>query len=219
MAQLTVEFIRDTLSDGFYLGVDVLSGVDVDPVCIVVRKGAASTPEYIARIATLTDLAGIPAAPVVAGYNQFYSQEFDLVVPVAGDYIQLVSPPGLWDYLGYVPGTYHEVAAYDPVHKVCEVVPGDEFPAYAGRLSFALFDSGLLPKGSFVSAGAATLDVYGGAWDDELYYRLQTIHTSIEQLQDAINKFVSLQTEAQSLVDNTETYLDEYEGTSTEIYT
>jgi hypothetical protein len=219
MAQLTIEFDRDTLSDSFFLGVDVLSGVDVDPVCIVARRGMANTFEYIARIATLNDFVGIKPAPVADGYNHFYGKEFNTVIPVATDLIQLNEVPSLWTHLGYTPGTYHQVLSYDPAYKVVEVVPGSEFPAYGGRLSFSLYDSGLLSKGSFVQSGAATLDLYSGAWDKEVYYRLQTINTSIEALQNAIDKFVSLQTEAQSLVDTTETYLDEYEGSSTEIYT
>lgn len=219
MAQLTVQFVRDTLADAFYLGVDVLGSLDVDPVCLVARNGFRNSTESLTRFATLTDLMGIPAAPVVDGYNHLFNLDFNVTVPVATDIIILDEVPALWEYLGYVPGTQHVVSSYDATYRVAKVVPGDEFPAYGSRLSFTLYDAGLIPKGSFVSAGAATLDVYDGTWDDEPYYRLRTIHTSIAELVNAINKFISLQTEAQSLVDNTETYLDEYAGTSTEVYT
>lgn len=219
MAQLSIEFTRDTLADAFYLGVDVLSGVDVDPVCLVVTNGFRNHVERLTRIATLNDLTGIPDAPVVSGYNHFFESGFSTLTPVATDLIVLNEVPSLWTYLGYVPGTQHEVDSFDPAYDVAKVVIGDEFPAYGGRLSFTLYDSGLTPKGVFNGSGAATLDVYDGSWDEQPYYRMQSIHASIPDLATAINKFISLQTEAQSLVDNTETYLDEYAGTSTEIYT
>jgi len=219
MAQLTIEFTRDTLADAFYLGVDVLSGVDVDPVCIVARSGFQGELESISRVGTLIDLTGVPAAPVVDGYNHFYEEAFGTTVPVATDLIVLNEIPSLWTFLGYVPGTQHEVSSFDAAYNVVKVVPGDEFPAFGGRLSFTLYDSSLVPRGVFNGSGAATLDVYDGTWDDQVYYRLRTIHSSVDSLSSAINKFVSLQTQAQSLVDSTETYLDEFAGTSTEIYT
>lgn len=218
MAQLTIQFVRDTLADGFYLKVDVLGGVDIDPKCVVARIGREGSLESISRIGTLTDLAGLSVAPV-GGYTHFQDAGLATVSPVAGDFIQLNAIPSLWTYLGYVPGTYHEVQSWDPVYNAMEVVPADVFPAFGGQLSYTLYDSLFVAKGTFVSSGFACLNVFSSSWDSEIYYRLQVIDSAISELQNAINKFVSLQTEAQSLVDTTELYLDEYEGSSTEIYT
>jgi len=218
MAQLTIQFVRNTLADGFYLRVDVLSSIDIDPKCVVARIGREGSPESISRIGTLTDLAGLNAAPV-GGYTHFQGAGLAATPPVAGDFIQLNSIPSLWTYLGYSPGTYHEVQSWDPGYNVVEVVPVDVFPAFGGQLSYTLYDSSYVAKGTFVSSGFACLNVFNSSWDSEIYYRLRTIDSAIPELYNAINKFVALQTEAQSLVDSTGLYLDEYGGSSTEVYT
>lgn len=215
MAQLTIEFTRDTLSEGFYLGVDVLSGIDVDPFCLVATIGRANSAETLARVATLNDLVGIPEAPS-GGYAYLQDPSLSAIVPVATDRIQLNAVPALWEYLGYTPGTIHEVLSWNAPYTAVEVTP--EFPAFGGALSYTLYDSGMLPRGTFDQSGAAILNILSSSWDDEIYYRFRTLSTSIKELGNAINKLLSLQTQAQSLVDNTEKYLDEYGGTSTEVY-
>lgn len=216
MAELTIEYIRDTLSDGFYLGTNVLGAVDIDTKCLVARKGTGSTEEYISRIATLPDLEGIEEAPA-GGYERLQESGFSGVTPSVGDQVVLHSVPSLWNYLGYVAGTFHDVTAWDPVSKTVRVNP--VFPAYHKGLSFSLYSSGLSLKGSFTDSAASCLDIFGLAWADRMYYRLDSYDAQFDTLEAAINKYVSLKTQAQSLVDSTETYLDEYEGTDTEIYT
>jgi len=215
MAELTIEYVRDTLANGFYLGTSVLGSVDIDTKCLVIRKGTADTEEYIARVATLTDLAGIEEAPA-GGYDWIQEPGFASVTPAVGDIVVIHAAPALWDYLGYAP-VPRTVTAWDMAYNAVCVTPA--FPAYAKNLSLTLYDSGFLTKGIFTDSAAACLDIFNPSWLSRTYYRAASYDAHLDTLEAAINKYVVLQSEAQSLVDATETYLDEYEGTDTETYT
>lgn len=215
MAQLTIQYTRDVLSAGYYLGVDVLSGVDIDPVCVVASVGRGGSPEQIARIATLNDFVDIQEAPS-AGYVIFYDPTLFTFAVAATDIIVLSHVPPLWTRLGYAGSTQHTVSSTDPSTDSVVVTPA--FPAYADGLSYVLYDSGMVLKATILSSGTA-MSAIGSSWDAEIYYRMQTINSAIAELQGAINTYSALQSEAQSLVDSTEQYLEEYSGTDTEIYT
>jgi hypothetical protein len=222
MASLTLAFDRDTLSEGFYLETEVTAATDIDLSCLVAVKGTASTPETIVRIATLEDLAGIAEAPA-GGYLHLWDPAFAGAAPIVTDIVRVTSVPAMWtEKLGYVLGD-HVVDDVDILaNRWVRVSAVSPFPSYGTGISFKIYNATLTTlKYTGVMTGTATRDLYTdpAAWNPRTHYRMPTSYSVFSALETAINKLISLRTQAQSLVDNTALYLDSYDGSGPETFT
>lgn len=220
MAELQITFIRNTLSDGFYLGTEVIAATDIVEECLVATVGREGNSEYLARVATLNDFDGIDLA-TSEEYQWLRDDALYPLHPLVTDTVVFTAVPTLWtERLGYTLGTVHAITAVTagpaPQDVVLQLSPA--LPAFGEEVSFSLYRGGF-PVYTGTATGTVACHPHTAIWEGEVYYRKKVLHTSIPNLVTAINKFVAIQTEAQSLVDNTERYLDEYAGTDTEVYT
>lgn len=221
-AQLKITYTKVASSPDYAMRTlidSVESTPDVVDSCLVVRKGGSGADEYLARIATLTDLQPTPLSSLPSSVERFSSLALLSLLPGGlqnGDLIRIYNIPFMWNYFfGESNGSVAREVVDD--NDPFDVVVDPVFPTFGRNLSFSVTRAG------YVIVGQTTLPTDGLANRDfssfpgELYFLTNEHYDQWASIDDADNKFYTLRGEAQALV--TALNVDTYTGTIEELYT
>ena len=215
MPELTIEYEKDVLTNGYYMKTEVISAVPSSiEKCLVLRKPNTSDSESLVRVATLVDLEALPLAGALV---HFTAPNIGNRGAGDGDTLRISVLPPEWVKAELVAPLDFEIDSIVDVNTV-KILVGVPFPLYyrGDDITWELrIGSG--PVGELIHAqvGGETLREQD---PDDLYYLTSEYVDVYPDLGAAVNAQQSLDAQAQSLVDASNLDEDSFSGTDTEVY-
>lgn len=212
MAQLTIEYDKDVLTNGYYIKTKVLSA---DPAsiqsCLVVRKPSSADGETLVRVATLVDLEALPSAE---GLLFFTAIDIGTHGAVEDSILRFTTLPPEWVKAGLSPDLDYTIDSIPDVNTV--KIKLGVFPHYyrGDLIAWELRTAGdvLITNGS----GGETIRDQP---TEDMYYRTTEYIDVYPDLNAATNAQASFDSQAQSLVDDSTLGAESFSGTEEKVYT
>lgn len=215
MAKMNVEYKREVLDDGYFLGVTVLSYPDTDPAGKLEESLVVNTAdEDIARFSTLTDLEDLSVGPGLL----WFQADVYTGTPQTSDTLVFETVPGSWEELGFSAPLSFSISTVTGSLFALEV--STPFPCgFTGNVTFHILDG----VGPTVRVATATTRVTIRRYDqnssgNDPYVRVASAAKLFTSITEATNKYAALRAEAASLIDATDLEEESFTGTITEEY-
>jgi len=218
---MNVEYKREVLDDGYFLGVTVLSA---DPTGKLEESLVVNTAdEDIARFSTLVDLEDLAVGTALEWFQAAsYAKTPPEGTPQMHDILRLDTIPGSWVQLG----------AAAPMNFSIEEVTGSLYAfrlsgsvmppcGFTGILSFTILESTGpdVIRVSQITDQIVTIRRYDqNSSGNDPYVRVASAAKLFTSITEATNKYAALRAEAASLIDATDLEEESFTGTITEEY-
>jgi len=218
MAEMTVTYSREVLSDGYFLGVEVESYPDTYPAGELEESLVVNTSdEDISRFSSLFDLEDLSVGPAL----RWFQADAYSGVPIVGDTLRFTVLPTPWVEMGYAAPLDFVITDVTGSLYALEVNAGTLFPCgFTGFATYTILQGG----GPSVRVASTSIVRFTIRRYDQnssgnpLYVRVAQAAKTFTTVIEAANKYEALRAEAASLITDYDAQETSFSGTITEEY-